>query len=61
MWQEIAIIFVGLFIILYVGFKCYRMLTHPTNPCHGCSGCSLKEIKNKQQNQCKTYSRAKQK
>ncbi|MBQ4161886.1 MAG: FeoB-associated Cys-rich membrane protein [Parabacteroides sp.] len=51
MWQEIAIIIVGLLVILYVGFKFYNLFTkskYPSDPCAGCTGCTLKEqLKNK--------------
>ena len=46
MWQEIAIIIIGILTVLYVGWKIYKMLTtpkDPDNPCSGCSGCSLKD------------------
>ncbi|MBO5226371.1 MAG: FeoB-associated Cys-rich membrane protein [Parabacteroides sp.] len=46
MWQEIAIILIGILVILYVGRKLYRLLTRPQqkdNPCCGCTGCSLKK------------------
>ena len=51
MWQEIAIIIVGLFVMLYVGLKFYRLFSkpkYPSNPCAGCTGCTLKvQLKNK--------------
>lgn len=46
MWQEIAIILIGLLTIGYVGWKIYSALTRrfdPADPCAGCSGCALKE------------------
>ena len=46
MWQEIAIILIGLLTIGYVGWKIYSALTRPSRPgdsCAGCKGCSLKE------------------
>ena len=53
MWQEIAIIIIGILTVLYVGWKIYKMLTTPKdqdNPCSGCSGCSLKDqIKTKKE------------
>lgn len=44
MWQEIAIIIVGIAALVYVGVKVYRFITRPkdSSPCSGCSGCSLK-------------------
>lgn len=52
MWQEIAIIFIGIAVVGFVGYKMYRLLTtsKKDNPCVGCSGCTLKkelEIKKK--------------
>lgn len=51
MWQEIAIILIGIIIVLYLGRKIYRFIVHPSkgeNPCAGCCGCSLKqEVKKK--------------
>jgi len=44
MWQEIAIIIIGIITILYVGIKLYKTFTRPPkadDPCFGCSGCSL--------------------
>ncbi|MBP3519467.1 MAG: FeoB-associated Cys-rich membrane protein [Parabacteroides sp.] len=49
MWQEIAVLIIGLIVILYIGWKLYRLLAHPTgtdNPCHGCPGCALKDKAN---------------
>lgn len=46
MWQEIAIILIGIITIAYVGMKFYKSLTtkrNLENPCCGCKGCSLKE------------------
>ncbi|RHJ95231.1 FeoB-associated Cys-rich membrane protein [Bacteroides sp. AM07-16] len=54
MWQEIAIIIIGIAIIVYVSLKCYKSFTtkrNPNNPCCGCNGCSLKEeVKKKEIN-----------
>ncbi len=50
MWQEIAIIVIGIGVIVYIGLKIYRFITRPqdSNPCAGCPGCALKdEIKDK--------------
>lgn len=52
MWQEIAIILIGIAVIGSIGYKIYRLLATPKkdNPCIGCSGCALKnemEIKKK--------------
>lgn len=45
MWQEIAIILIGIAVVFYIGKKIYGFLKHPetANPCKGCSGCTLKE------------------
>lgn len=45
MWQEIAIILIGIAVVFYIGKKIYGFLKHPktTNPCASCSGCILKE------------------
>lgn len=46
MWQNIAVIIIGLITIAYIGRKIYRMLTtskDPDSPCSGCSGCTLKD------------------
>lgn len=51
MWQEIAIIIIGIVALLYVGFKIYRFITRPkdSSPCAGCPGCAMKnEIKDKE-------------
>lgn len=48
MWQEIAIILIGITVILLIGRKIYRFLTHPPkagDPCAGCKGCTLKDLK----------------
>ena len=43
MWQEIAIIIIGLIVLLYIGRKIYKLLAHP--PKAGCTGCNLKDVK----------------
>lgn len=46
MWQDIAIIIIGVFIVVNIGFKIYKFLTRPAtknNPCCGCQGCNLKK------------------
>lgn len=49
MWQEIAVICIGICTIGYVGRKLYRLLTRPGNdPCAGCNGCALKKEMGKQ-------------
>lgn len=43
MWQEIAIIIIGLLTALYVGKKIYNMFgkgRHSSAACRGCCGCS---------------------
>ncbi|EOS19339.1 FeoB-associated Cys-rich membrane protein [Parabacteroides goldsteinii] len=45
MWQEVAIIFIGIFTIIIVGYKIYQILLYKKNignKCINCSGCSLK-------------------
>lgn len=45
MWQEIAVIGIGIATLLYVGWKVYTFFTiqkHSSNPhCGGCTGCSM--------------------
>lgn len=45
MWQEIAIILIGIAVIGCIGYKIYRLLTTSPkdNACIGCSGCALKK------------------
>lgn len=46
MWQEIAVLIIGLIVIFHIGKKIYKFFTHPTqtdNPCQGCPGCALKQ------------------
>lgn len=46
MWQEIAVLIIGLIVVFYVGMKIYKFILHPpkaSDPCHGCTGCALKE------------------
>lgn len=46
MWQNIAVIIIGVGTIVFIGRKIYYMLTipkDPANPCCGCSGCALKD------------------
>lgn len=46
MWQEIAIILIGIFTIIIVGYKIYQILLYKKNignKCINCSGCSLKK------------------
>lgn len=46
MWQEIAIIIIGITMVLFIGWKVYNMLKpHPKafNACGGCKGCALKK------------------
>lgn len=44
MWQEIAIICIAIAVVIYLGYKTYRIFIRPkdNNPCKGCCGCSLK-------------------
>ena len=45
MWQEIAVLIIGLIVIFCIGKKIYKFFAHPTgtdNPCQGCPGCALK-------------------
>ena len=45
MWQEIAIILIGIAVAFYIGKKIYGFLKHPktASPCKECSGCTLKK------------------
>ena len=55
MWQEIAIILIGIIIITYLGRKIYRFIVHPAkgqNSCSGCCGCTLKQEVNKKKYTC---------
>lgn len=45
MWQEIAIIIIGIAVAIYIVWKIYKNFTrkrNPDNPCCGCNGCDLK-------------------
>lgn len=51
MWQEIAILIIGIITLLYIGWKVYRsfmQVKKSNDPCCGCSGCSMKK-----KNSCK--------
>lgn len=42
MWQEIAIILIGIYVVFYIGRKIYKRIIHPKtgeHPCCGCSSC----------------------
>ena len=41
MWQEIAVLIIGLIVIFHIGKKIYKFFTHPTQT-EGCPGCALK-------------------
>lgn len=46
MWQEIAIIIIGIAVVSYVLWKIYKFITISKNtnsPCSSCSGCALKD------------------
>lgn len=45
MWQEIAIILIGIAVAFYIGKKIYGFLKHPktASPCKECSGYTLKK------------------
>lgn len=46
MFQEIAIILIGISVAAYVGWKVYKLFTThrpPGSPCSGCKGCALKD------------------
>lgn len=46
MFQEIAIILIGIGVAAYVGWKVYKLFTTvrpPGSPCSGCKGCALKD------------------
>lgn len=45
MFQEIAVILIGIGVAVYVGWKIYTIFTTirvPGSPCAGCRGCELK-------------------
>lgn len=46
MWQEIAVIIIGILTIFFIARRIFRIFTSlkaPEDPCRGCSGCALKE------------------
>lgn len=46
MFQEIAIILIGIGVAAYIGWKVYKLFTTPRvpgSPCSGCKGCALKD------------------
>lgn len=44
MWQEIAVFFIGIGVVGYVGLKIYRMISQPPKSCcDNCQGCPLKD------------------
>ncbi len=45
MWQEIAIVVIGLLTVAYVGWKVYNVFSKPkrSSGCGCCDGCSLKK------------------
>lgn len=47
MWQNIAIIFIGIAVIAYVGYKVWHLLNRPPsdNPCDHCAGCPINDKK----------------
>lgn len=51
MWQNIAIIIIGILVAVYACWKIYQTFTfskNNRNPCNGCCGCSMKDqIENK--------------
>lgn len=45
MFQEIAVILIGIGVAIYLGWKIYRVFDTPRapgSPCAGCKGCDLK-------------------
>ncbi|MDR2968129.1 MAG: FeoB-associated Cys-rich membrane protein [Tannerellaceae bacterium] len=50
LFQEIAVIIIGLLAVGYVGRKVYRLFFRPeaSDPCAGCPGCALKEGMNRE-------------
>ena len=47
MWQEVAIIFIGIFTIIIVGYKIYQILLYKKNIGNKCINCSGYSLKNK--------------
>lgn len=47
MWQEVAVGIIGIIILIFLGWKIYRIFINPikTNdhPCSKCCGCTLKK------------------
>ena len=43
MWQQIAIILIGIAVIAIIGYKIWQAIAKPKayNPCEGCAGCAL--------------------
>lgn len=55
MWQEVAIVLIGIITALYLGLKIYHFIVHSSkanNPCAGCCGCSLNENVKKKNSAC---------
>ena len=53
MWQDIAIVFIVISIIVFVGYRVTVIIKKPDTTCNNCAGCPLKEqIKEKNLN-CK--------
>lgn len=56
MWQEIAVIFIGILTAIYIGWKVYKFFSPSANttngPCGGCTGCSVKNEINKRKSCC---------
>ena len=54
MWQEIVIIIIAIFVIVFVGYKLYRHFTQPASLCDDCDGCVIKD-EMKKKSTCKDF------
>lgn len=56
MWQEVAIIIIGIITLLYAGWKFYKKFIDPKRSsascCTGCKECSLKNQQQKKHLHC---------
>ncbi|AEW21806.1 hypothetical protein TFKS16_2222 [Tannerella forsythia KS16] len=56
MWQEIAVILIGIAAFGIAGWKLYKILSGSNvSPCDKCTGCQLKEGIRDKKHTCKDY------
>lgn len=59
MWQEIAVIFIGIVAFGIAGWNLYKILSGGNaSPCDKCTGCQLKEVMKDKKYRCKDYRKA---